>query len=368
MHAPDTNRTGIDWTAVGSAGQTIPTTKYSVGISVMNRYGDRMAALIVKCDTAYSLAVWGSGLSFASVANTGAASGVELFPAQGFNATSKDGRVHFVPIASGQYILPVLYNPTTGSATVTITMKTYNGDVSTANSQAGTGSLVMPSVAAETVVAGASSVLGKIGTIAAAATIYVRVPCAAASPATARANIRIQCDKAWAATFYHARTILNAPTITLTTPSVDDTVIINGLTFTAKATESLANRQFNQSVDEDTAATSLAACINSATYGVPGVTATAALHVVTLTATTATTTQCVTGVGGAHIVCAQTILASLEKINNAPHVTGGAANNTTAGTGYEVYVDGWPHIYVGVTNSDAANPMTLVVGATLLPV
>ena len=254
--------------------------------------------------------------------------------------------------------------PKTKAFAVPVTFATDESGLPAGTAQI--GSLVTPVVAAETVVAGAASVLGKIGTVAAAAIVYVRVPCALTVPATLKAAIRIQCDKAWAATFYKSRTVANAPTITLASPQADDTVIINGLTFTGKTAQTLATRQFKQDVgDGDEAAVSLAACINDATYGVPGVTAVAALHVVTLTATTATTTQCVTGVGGARITCAQAILTSLTKINNAPHVVGGAANNTTAGTEYEVYADGHPHLYVGLTNNDGAAAATFVVGATL---
>lgn len=80
--------------------------------------------------------------------------------------------------------------------------------------------------------------------------------------------------------------------------TVDDTLIItpytfvNGvltagtaLTFTAKTSETLASRYFDQSGTATEEATSIAACINDATYGVPGVLATAAAAVVTLTMT-----------------------------------------------------------------------------------
>lgn len=86
--------------------------------------------------------------------------------------------------------------------------------------------------------------------------------------------------------------------ITMNTPDADDTIIItpytfvNGvltpgtaLTFTAKTAESLPNRYFDQSGSTTAQATSLAACINDPTYGVPGVLATAAAAVVTLTMT-----------------------------------------------------------------------------------
>lgn len=57
------------------------------------------------------------------------------------------------------------------------------------------------------------------------------------------------------------------------------------LTFTAKTSETLASRYWDQSGTAAEEATSLAACINDATYGVPGVLATAAAAVVTLTMT-----------------------------------------------------------------------------------
>ena len=57
------------------------------------------------------------------------------------------------------------------------------------------------------------------------------------------------------------------------------------LTFTAAAAESLANRQFDQSGADAACATSLAACINNATYGVPGITASVDTVTVTLTVT-----------------------------------------------------------------------------------
>ena len=72
-------------------------------------------------------------------------------------------------------------------------------------------------------------------------------------------------------------------TITMNTPTVDDTVTINGVVFTAKAAENLAARQFDQSGNTTAQALSLANCINSATYGVSGVTATPAVAVCTLT-------------------------------------------------------------------------------------
>jgi hypothetical protein len=80
-----------------------------------------------------------------------------------------------------------------------------------------------------------------------------------------------------------ANTFVDRMTITMNTPTVDDTVIINGITYTAKAAENLALRQFDQSGNTTAQALSLAACINDATWGVPGITAAPAVAVVTLT-------------------------------------------------------------------------------------
>jgi len=86
--------------------------------------------------------------------------------------------------------------------------------------------------------------------------------------------------------------------VTMNTVSVADTLILtpyyfNGegiptagtaLTYTAAAATSVPNRQFINT-DNDAAAAALAECINDATYGVPGMLATAASAVVTLTCT-----------------------------------------------------------------------------------
>lgn len=57
------------------------------------------------------------------------------------------------------------------------------------------------------------------------------------------------------------------------------------LTFTAATSETIASREWDQSGTTTEEATSLAACINDATYGVPGVLATASTNTVTLTMT-----------------------------------------------------------------------------------
>jgi len=77
-------------------------------------------------------------------------------------------------------------------------------------------------------------------------------------------------------------------TVAFSSIDVDDTIIIQpytfdgqgaltagtALTFTAKASETLSSRYFNQASTDTATGTSFAACVNDATYGVPGVLAT----------------------------------------------------------------------------------------------
>lgn len=83
-----------------------------------------------------------------------------------------------------------------------------------------------------------------------------------------------------------ANTNVTVATLTLNAVQVADAVTINGLIYTAAAAPVLASRIFDQSGNDDADAVSLAAAINHATAGVPGVTAVAAGGgLVTLTAT-----------------------------------------------------------------------------------
>lgn len=75
-------------------------------------------------------------------------------------------------------------------------------------------------------------------------------------------------------------------TITLATVLNTETIIINGLTFTAHTdTTTLADREFDISGNDTADAAALVLCINDPTYGVPGITATSAAGVVTLVST-----------------------------------------------------------------------------------
>jgi len=84
-----------------------------------------------------------------------------------------------------------------------------------------------------------------------------------------------------------ANTKVNSLKITAAAVEVADTITVNGITFTGAAAQDASKREFlaDKTVGTGNAdtATSIAACINDATYGVPGVTASASAAVVTLT-------------------------------------------------------------------------------------
>jgi len=71
-----------------------------------------------------------------------------------------------------------------------------------------------------------------------------------------------------------ANTDAEIVTLTLNAVQVADTVTINGIVFTAAAAADLPNRVFDQSGADADDAASLAAAINHATAGVPGIVAT----------------------------------------------------------------------------------------------
>ncbi|MCK4413975.1 MAG: hypothetical protein KAY32_10540 [Candidatus Eisenbacteria sp.] len=82
-----------------------------------------------------------------------------------------------------------------------------------------------------------------------------------------------------------ANALVTELTITCATVLNTETVTINTLVFTAHTdTTTLASRQFSIAGNDTADAAQLVLCINDATYGVPGVTATSALGVVTLKA------------------------------------------------------------------------------------
>ena len=74
-----------------------------------------------------------------------------------------------------------------------------------------------------------------------------------------------------------------AANVTLANAAAGSVITINGLTFTGAAATDATKREFIASGDDAADVTALVACINDATYGVPGVTAAANAAVVTLT-------------------------------------------------------------------------------------
>ncbi len=83
-----------------------------------------------------------------------------------------------------------------------------------------------------------------------------------------------------------ANELVTELTITLASVLADETITINGLLFTGHGTvTTIADRVFSIATGDTEAAAELCICINDPTYGVPGVTATSNLGVVTLKAT-----------------------------------------------------------------------------------
>ena len=236
--------------------------------------------------------------------------------------------------------------------------------------------IATPPIGEEKILAGATSVLGKIGTVPASGTLYVRCPLPTGpGPATSAVDWRIKCNTIHTITFYKARTNVLSGTITLTdATAVDDgdAFELNGLTFTAESTESdaLASGRKFYMPSQVLAATNLSALLTNATYGVPGIgtitqTAPATTDVLTLTSSTNTALLFNQGTSDANeIAWADTTLASLIKDSDTSQKATVADNSTTAGTLYRQWADGWPELYVGILNT-AVGAATMTVGATI---
>lgn len=83
-------------------------------------------------------------------------------------------------------------------------------------------------------------------------------------------------------------------TITLASSTTGDEVVVGGTTYTAGTTESLSTNQYDCSGSDTADATSLAACIDSATYGTDNVDASSSAGVVYCTRATAGTPTTIT--------------------------------------------------------------------------
>lgn len=211
--------------------------------------------------------------------------------------------------------------------------------------------------------------LGKIGTVAVGAQLLVRIP---VSEKTARVRAFVQCDKAHSLQWYIAPSVIDAATLTLAdATAVDDgdTFILNGLTFTAETTDgdaSAAARKWYHPNQAD-GAVNLAALLSHATYGVPGLTASAAAvdatDVITLAPASVqpfTVLQFAQGTSAANeIAFASTTLSLLRPVEEA---VSRAAITTTKGKSFEFWNDG--HVpYLGITNNDGAAAATVIVEA-----
>jgi len=119
------------------------------------------------------------------------------------------------------------------------------------------------------------------------------------------------------------------------------------LTFTAAAAESLADREFDQSGTAAQEATSIAACINDATYGVPGLLAAVSTATVTITCTEP-------GGGDRQVTCEDNGTGAFDITESAP--TELVVTDLIQMADFEVYVqdldrdDDFTHIGAAFTN------------------
>jgi len=224
-----------------------------------------------------------------------------------------------------------------------------------------------------TTVAGASSTLGKIGTVANAAELLIKFD--ASDGNYTRVLWTAACDQTHDIRWYRARTVVTGATITFADAKpIDDgdTFVLNGLTFTAETTEedAVASERKYYAPDQATAAVNCAALLQHATYGVPGITASAAAvsatDVITIVQGTASVLQFAKGTSDAdEIVFAATGKTSLiadDSIN--PPLSSVATTAAVGSLIYEQYIDGFPYAYMGVTNKSGSAAATMVITAT----
>lgn len=144
-----------------------------------------------------------------------------------------------------------------------------------------------------------------------------------------------------------ADTKVKSATVTLATLLAGSTVVINGLTFTAHAsTTTYADREFSISGDDTADAAALVLCINHATYGVPGVLASSAAGVVTLTATEP---------GENYITVVGTAITGVAATTSADAVVEIDASELDTNNGFD-------HVAIRLTTASG----TVIVGAMLV--
>jgi hypothetical protein len=211
------------------------------------------------------------------------------------------------------------------------------------------------------------------GTLAISGILYLRCDCDMHSPATSAVDWRVKADKASTMLFYKSRVNATSGTLVLTdATAVDDgdTFVLNGLTFTAEATEgdaTAATRKYWMGANNGIAAVNLTALLNDPVYGVPGVTfsvvAGSGIDTITAQATTAPYLQFGQGTSAANEVAwTDTTLTNLARDAAVTQVTGAAT--TGLGTIYRQMADGYPYCYLGYTSTDGAATTALTVGSS----
>lgn len=142
-------------------------------------------------------------------------------------------------------------------------------------------------------------------------------------------------------------TLITKAKVTLATVLATETVTINGLVFTADAAATVpATRHFSIAGDDTADAAALVSCINDATYGVPGLTATSAAAVVTLVSTEPGVTAITLAQSSTTFTFAQLQAQAYVELDASQ------------------LDDGFTHVAVKVTKTNAT--ATGIVGATLL--
>ena len=136
-------------------------------------------------------------------------------------------------------------------------------------------------------------------------------------------------------------------TIKLTSANVNDTVTVNGISYTAKAATAVTSRQFINT-DDTAAAAALVLCINDPAWGVPGVLATSSSGTVTVVSKQAVPCQVKTGVGGTRVISTnESTPVLVGEFLVGASLTDGVelkaemgASGFTAGAGWEVPLTG----------------------------
>ena len=140
-----------------------------------------------------------------------------------------------------------------------------------------------------------------------------------------------------------ANTKVNSLKITAAAVQAADTITVNGITFTGASAEDVNERKFlayAEGTKDAGTAKSIADCINDATYGVPGVTASASAAVVTLTVDEPGKTVITATSSSATTLAVATISAIAFVEVEATHLD---------------EANGFTHVAAKLTNSEAAN-------------